>query len=62
MIACSNGNAQLVKRLLDNKTDPNIPNEWQFTALMFAVMNSNVVSLLLAHNANVNALTIYGES
>ena len=62
MIACSNGNPQLVKLLLDNKADPNIANEWQFTALMFAIMNSKVVSLLLAKNADVNALTIHGES
>ena len=62
MIACSNGNTQLVKLLLDNKADPNIRNEWQFTALMYAVMNSKVVSLLLAQDADVNALTMYGES
>ena len=62
MIACSNGNTQLVKLLLDKKADPNIQNELQFTALMYAVMNSKIVSLLLAENADVNALTIRGES
>ena len=62
MTACSNGDTQLVKLLLDNKADPNIPNKLQFTASMYAVMNSKVVSLLLAHNADVNALTICGES
>ena len=48
--------------LLDNKANPNTRNKRQFTALMYAVMNSKVVNLLLAQNADVNALTIFGES
>jgi len=63
--ACKEGHESVVRLLLHNGADPNVPNEFGTTALHFAVGgydDTSIAEMLLLAGANVNALDGEGAS
>jgi len=62
MYAALYGDAGLVRRLLDNGTNPNLSNDAGATALMWAVDDAEKTRLLLDHGADANARSGEGRT
>ena len=62
--AVQNGNIILVKKLLDEGTDPNIQTTNGYTALILVSLkgHTDIRKLLLNHGANPNIQNKYGET
>jgi ankyrin repeat protein len=61
MIAAGRGNVGMVKFLLENKADVNVRDEGGYSALMMCG-NKEILELLIAHGADVNASTKWGST
>ena len=64
MIACENGQYDIVKLLLDNIDNINMVDNFGNTAIMYALKNENyrIVNLLLDHNANLDVINQDGNN
>ena len=58
--ACINYNTEIAKMLLSKDADPNVPEPALWAAV--ARLNSELVSLLLSHGANVNDVDTHGNT
>ena len=63
--ACQEGSLSVAKWLLEKRfADPNLPDLYKITPLHLAVdrKHTDIVWLLLHHEANVNALDTWGQT